>query len=62
LLISKTVNIQIELTQNTKTNEITTNTTGKSFEWSAFNYIMVDKIMKEQKNIDKLFVCKILNF
>lgn len=38
------------------------NTNGKSFEWSAFNYIIVYKIIKEQKNINKLFVYKILNF
>lgn len=62
LLTSKAANIQIEATLNIATKEITTNTSGKSFEWSAFNYIMVDKIMKEEKQVDKLYVCKFLNF
>lgn len=62
LLISKAANIQIEATLDIKTNKITTNTSGKPFEWSAFNYIMVDKIMKDKDKFDKLFVCKFLNF
>lgn len=56
LLVSKSANIQFEI------NEATTKTVGKQFEWCAFNYIIVDKIMKEQKQLDKLYVCKILNF
>lgn len=62
LLTSKATNIQIEATLDIKTNKMTTNTSGKSFEWSAFNYIMVDKIMKDKDKFDKLFVCKFLNF
>jgi len=62
LLTSKAVNIQFESTLNIVTKETTTNISGKSFEWSAFNYIMIDKIMKDKKQIDKLFICKFLNF
>jgi len=62
LLTSKAFNIQIETSLNIDKKEINMNTISKSFEWSAFNYVMIDKIIKDQKNIDKLFVCKILNF
>jgi hypothetical protein len=62
LLTSKVANIQFEATLNITTKEITTNTSGKSFEWTAFNYIMVDKIMKDEKQVDKLYICKFLNF
>ena len=63
LLTSKAANIQVEATLNLTTKEITTEITGKPFEWTAFNYIMVDKITKEEeKQVDKLFICKILNF
>jgi hypothetical protein len=62
LLTSKAANIQIEATLNLKTKEITTEKTVKPFEWTAFNYIRVDEIMKEENQVDKLFICKILNF
>lgn len=62
LLTSKASNIQIDATFDINTGKVNTKMIGKSIEWSAFNYIMVDKIMKEQKYIDKLYVCKILNF
>jgi len=62
LLTSKATKIQVEAILNIETKEITTNSTGKSIEWNAFNYILIDKIMKEQKNIDKLFICKFLNY
>lgn len=56
LLTSKASNIQINIS------EVNTKMIGKSIEWSAFNYIMVYNIMKDQKYINKLYVCKILNF
>jgi len=62
LLTSKASNIQIKATINLKQKEITTETTRKPFEWTTFNYIIVYKIMKEEKHVDKLFICKILNF
>lgn len=62
LLTSKASNIKIDATIDINTGEVNTRMIGKSIEWSAFNYIMVYNIMKEQKNIDKLYVCKILNF
>lgn len=62
ILTSKATNMQVEVTLNAKTNDITTKTTGKQFEWCAFNYIMVDKIMKNKNKFDKLFVCKFLKF
>lgn len=62
LLTSKASNIQIDTTIDINTGEVNTKMIGKSIEWSAFNYIMVYNIMKDQKYIDKLYVCKILNF
>jgi len=62
LLASKAANIQIESSLELKTNKLTTSIGSESFEWCAFNYIMVDKIMKDQKQVDKMFICKILNF
>lgn len=62
LLTPKSSNIQIDATIDVNTGEVNTKMSGKSIEWCAFNYIMVVKIMKDQKNIDKLYVCKILNF
>ena len=62
LLTSKATNLQIEGFLDLKTNEISTEIKGKSFEWCAFNYIMIHKIMEDSKEINKLFVCKFLNF
>jgi hypothetical protein len=62
LLTSKASNIQIDATIDINTGKVNTIMSGESIEWSAFNYIMVYNITKEQKNIDKLYVCKILNF
>lgn len=62
LLTSKAANIKMDLYLDYKTNKITTNTSSEAIEWCAFNYIMVDKIMKDQKEVNKLFVCKIFNF
>lgn len=62
LLTSKASNIQIESSLEFNTNKITTNTKSEPVEWSAFNYIMVDKVMKDKTQVNKLFVFKILNF
>jgi len=61
LLISKASNIQIDATIDINTRKVNTKMSGKSVEWSAFNYIMVYETMKD-KYIDNLYVCKILNF
>lgn len=62
LLISKSSNITIKGTLDLNTKEFSTEMEGKPFEWTAFNYILVDKIMKDQENTDKLFICKLLKF
>lgn len=50
LLISKSVKFKVTLPEL----EIT----GVKFEWTAFNFLLVYKIMKNQKEINKLFICK----
>lgn len=62
LLMSKASNITIEGTLDLNTKEINTDVKGKSFEWTALNYYMVNNIMKNQEAIDKLYVCKKLKF
>jgi hypothetical protein len=61
-LTSKSSNITIEGALDLKTKEFNTEIKGKPFEWTAFNYILLDKIMKDQKRVDELFVCKKLKF
>lgn len=52
LLESKSSNIQYELGI----------VSSKQFNWTAFNYIMVNNIIKNKKQIDKLYICKFLEF
>lgn len=62
LLTSKSAKITINATLDFSTKKLNTEMKGKSFEWSAFNYLMINEIMKDDKKIDKLFICKFLNF
>lgn len=62
LLMSKSSNIQIELSLEFKPSRVTTKTSSKSFEWCASNYSMVSGVMDDQKQVNKLFICKMLNF
>jgi hypothetical protein len=62
LLVSKSTNITLEGTLDIKTNEMNAEINGKSFEWTAFNYYIINKIMNDQKKINELYVCKKLKF
>lgn len=62
LLISKSLNTTIISTLDLDTKEFNTKIEGKPFEWTAFNYYLVNEIIKDQDNINKLYICKFLKF